>query len=410
MDLFAGCGGLSLGLEQSGFLPVYVNELNNDALDTYLCNRVDENPKLEKFKSNNIYDLKIKNIPNLIKDIRKEYKILDSSYPIDLVVGGPPCQGFSNIGHRRSYNVNKKDLIGNHLYKYMAEIIKKVKPKMFIFENVQGLKSAKWTNNGKKGEIWDDVKSTFLNQTGGYITSDFHINSYDYGVPQNRPRLFIIGIKEELAKENNLALFPEPTNINPPDLKEILDDLVDKNYKEILSTKKYPKKALNEYQKKFRSDKYSGFIFDKGQIVTDHEYSKHKESVEQRFIMMIEKNKNMKDLPIEMKINKFSQKLLPESWGGKKPNITVTSLPDDYVHYSQPRTLSVREWARLQTFPDWYSFKGKRTTGGLRRAGNPIEKNFERELPKYTQIGNAVPVELAKNIGNHLKKIIKNLN
>ena len=105
MDLFAGCGGLSLGLEQSGFIPVYVNELNNDALDTYLCNRLDKNFKLEKFKSNNIYDLKIKNIPDLIKDIRKEYKIQIHN-PIDLVVGGP-CQGFSNIGHRRSYK-NKK--------------------------------------------------------------------------------------------------------------------------------------------------------------------------------------------------------------------------------------------------------------------------------------------------------------
>ena len=68
------------------------------------------------------------------------------------------------------------------------------------------------------------------------------------------------------------------------------------------------------------------------------------------------------------------------------------------------------ESGQITNFPDWYSLKGKRTTGGLRRAGNPIEKNFDRELPKYTQIGNAVPVELAKNIGNHLKKIIKNLN
>ena len=79
-------------------------------------------------------------------------------------------------------------------------------------------------------------------------------------------------------------------------------------------------------------------------------------------------------------------------------------MPDDYVHYSQPRILTVREWARLQLFPDWYQFTGKRTTGGLRRAGNPKEGLFEREAPKYTQIGNAVPVGLAEKVGAHLRK------
>jgi DNA (cytosine-5)-methyltransferase 1 len=81
-------------------------------------------------------------------------------------------------------------------------------------------------------------------------------------------------------------------------------------------------------------------------------------------------------------------------------------MPDDYVHYSQPRILTVREWARLQLFPDWYRFTGKRTTGGLRRAGNPREGIFDREVPKYTQIGNAVPVELAERVGLHLKQVL----
>ena len=109
----------------------------------------------------------------------------------------------------------------------------------------------------------------------------------------------------------------------------------------------------------------------------------------------------------KFKTKKFAQRLLNKRWNGKGPNITATSLPDDYVHYSQPRSLTVREWARLQMFPDWYQFKGKRTTGGLRRAGNPQKGIFDREVPKYTQIGNAVPVELAKRLGEKIIKLLK---
>ena len=76
-------------------------------------------------------------------------------------------------------------------------------------------------------------------------------------------------------------------------------------------------------------------------------------------------------------------------------------------YYNQARSLTVREMARLQTFPDWYKFAGKRTTGGIRRAGNPRESNFDREVPKYTQIGNAVPVKLAYEIGRHFKNLLK---
>ena len=109
-------------------------------------------------------------------------------------------------------------------------------------------------------------------------------------------------------------------------------------------------------------------------------------------------------IPPMMRTKKFAQRLLPSRWKGKDPNITATSLPDDYVHFSQPRILTVREWARLQTFPDWYQFVGKRTTGGIRRAGNPRKGIFDRELPMYTQIGNAVPVLLAKAVGEHFKE------
>jgi DNA (cytosine-5)-methyltransferase 1 len=113
-----------------------------------------------------------------------------------------------------------------------------------------------------------------------------------------------------------------------------------------------------------------------------------------------------KKIPDHLKTKKFSQRLLPERWGPNGPSITATSLADDYVHFSQPRVLTVREWARLQMFPDWYEFSGKRTTGGRRRAGDPEAGDWTREVPKYTQIGNAVPVELARQLGLHLREIL----
>ena len=106
------------------------------------------------------------------------------------------------------------------------------------------------------------------------------------------------------------------------------------------------------------------------------------------------------------KTNYFCPTTLPKKRVAQGPTITATSLPDDFVHFSQARSLTVREWARLQMFPDWYQFTGKRTTGGIRRAGNPQKGIFDREVPKYTQIGNAVPVELARRIGTSIKKII----
>ena len=113
-------------------------------------------------------------------------------------------------------------------------------------------------------------------------------------------------------------------------------------------------------------------------------------------------------MPHQMaKTKKFSQRVIPKKWKESGPNITATSLPDDYVHFSQPRSLTVREWARLQMFPDWYEFEGIRTTGGARRAGMPDSTADQIETPKYTQIGNAVPVKLASLIGGHLKYFLQ---
>lgn len=411
IDLFAGCGGLSLGLENAGFNPLFVSELNSDALNTYLNNRDELFPHLrKKYKCQNIKDV-ITNqsfFDDLHYGITKDFKRNFNKNSIDLLVGGPPCQGFSGIGIRRSYSVDKVQLPSNHLYEDMAFFIHKTNPKAFVFENVEGLLSAKWTKDGDKGEIFQDVLNTFRN-IPNYQVKFKLVHAKDYGVPQNRPRILIVGFRTDIFTTSNKSddavecgFLPQPTG-NAPDLCDVLDDLIDEDFEYGGETTKYPNPVMSKFQKEMRT-KLNGSVSKKGEILTEHEYSNHSEKVRNKFHSMILNNGIISP---EYKTKKFAQRLLPQKWGEKGPTITATSLPDDFVHYAQARVPTVREWARLQTFPDWYQFSGKRTTGGIRRAGNPRENNFEREVPKYTQIGNAVPVKLGMAIGKHISKILK---
>jgi len=438
VDLFAGCGGLSLGLEHSGFTPVFVNELHQDALDTYLANRFH---KLggEPFSTNNALhcndvaeldrarldrlEADLRNIPELsFTRERVASEAGGSGTSLDLLAGGPPCQGYSGIGHRRSYAVEKVDIPSNRLYARMAATIAHLRPRIFLFENVRGLLNARWTAGGSR--IFPDVLATFR-EIKGYTVRWSLVHAKDYGVPQNRPRVLLVGIRNDVLQSSTTAnaaldeedavkcgFLPEGKKGSAPNLSDLLGDLVDPAIAKILrkgtfdpgplETLEYPKSASTAIQQSLRRLP-RGLPATNAAGLTDQVYSKHAPEVVAKFDHMLE---NHGEIPKKFKTKKFSQRVLPKRWGDAGPTITATSLPDDYVHFSQPRILTVREWARLQLFPDWYRFKGKRTTGGLRRAGNPQAGIFDREVPKYTQIGNAVPVGLAKHVGQHLKEIL----
>lgn len=419
VDLFAGCGGFGLGLEEAGFTPIFVNELNDDARSTYLVNRrdryahfregMDESRWLNPFSSSDARKMTRKSyLDDLESRFESTFGIKHGE--IDLIVGGPPCQGFSGIGHRRSYSVDKHDIPSNHLFKDMASIIRHLRPKAFVFENVRGLLTARWTPEGEPGEIWWAVKRAFA-RIGNYRIASQLLHAKDYGVAQNRPRVMLVGIRDDIAGAATrvdcideiddtaigLGFLPRPIG-GAPDLMDLLGDLIDPEYTNGGQTAVYPKGPSADIQYLLRK-KLSGEVAELGAPLTDHEYSKHSDHVKAKFQAMINGDHYVGT-------KKFAQRLLPPIWGAKGPMITATSLPDDYVHFKQARTLTVREWARLQGFPDWYQFRGKRTTGGIRRAGNPQEGIHFRELPKYTQIGNAVPVPLAREIGKNLAGIL----
>ena len=416
IDLFAGCGGLSLGLEKARFKPVLFSELNESAADTYRINRKEE--KIEYIRD--VKDIKKKDV----KDFRK----------IDLVCGGPPCQGYSAIGIRRSHKAEKVKMPKNRLYNQMIRIIDIVEPKIFLFENVRGILTGKWRAEGKKGEIFRTVFEDFHKK----FRENYHVRwelvkSSSYGIPQNRPRLFMVGLRKSLKfckkyekefakRDSNIieqlkknfplktgyalsdGFFPKPKQDKKiPGPMDCIGDLVDENY--VINgfmTRKYLADPDSPFQKEIREKKNGGY-FKKGEELTEQEYSRHNPTTKDKFQHMIENNG---EFPEDYESNKFAQRVLKPEWKDGKPSITITSLPDDYVHYSQPRILTVREWARLQTFPDWYKFEGPRTTGGERRAGTPKSTADQIETPKYTQIGNAVPVGLAYLIGEHFKTLL----
>lgn len=438
MDMFAGCGGLSTGFENAGFQPVFVNELNDDALATYLINRhhslgglrFSENKSLHCNDANDLVGSRLDKLVSDLKNIPELRLAFDSAISLDagagsnldVLCGGPPCQGYSGIGIRRSYDVDKSELPSNHLFTRMVNVISRLRPRVFLFENVRGILTAKWSRNGSD-RIFKDVLTEFRS-IPGYTVKYSLVKARDYGVPQNRPRVLLVGIRNDISKHSELldlsansddavdcGFLPQPAG-EYPDLVDLLGDLVDVSIAQKLAegdfprgafvTEVYPSSPKTEIQKKLRSvpDWYNG----RKVVLTDQEYSKHRREVVEKFQHMLTNNG---EIPDRYKTKKFSQRVLRARWGNEQPNITATSLPDDYVHFCQPRALTVREWARLQLFPDWYQFIGKRTTGGLRRAGNPREGLFDREVPKYTQIGNAVPVGLSEAVARHFRKIIE---
>lgn len=409
IDLFAGCGGLSLGLENAGFTPLLFSEINKSARETYLANRSRLNVKSEP----DVYGL----TDAKLKTHLHEWKAAGFD-EVDLVCGGPPCQGYSGIGHRRTFKLQKEEIPSNHLYKEMARIVKAVRPKLFLFENVKGLLQGRWHADGEKGEIFRDVVAEF-----GKL-KDYHIKwelvlAKDYGVPQNRPRVLMVGIRRDIAKAAGLdvggahanstladavkhGFLPAPQG-GAPNLVDLLSDLEDKQFLSKQDSPAYLHQPVNDWQRRFRT-KHDGSVMAKGEPLTEQEYSAHSPKIRAKFEHMIEHDG---EIPPEMQTKKFAQRVFPKRWDKRGPTLTATSLPDDYVHYSQPRAPTVREWARLQTFPDWYQFCGPRTTGGRRRAGDPEKGLWDRDVPKFTQIGNAVPVWLAEAVGKHFAGLLE---
>lgn len=402
IDLFAGAGGLSEGFIEEGFNSLAYVEMDQDACETLKTREV-----YYFLKNKNKLDLYSK---YLKKEISKEelyskvpQKIIDKVVhkaiskenlnlifdkignikEVDLVIGGPPCQAYSLVGRARVGKENNSKDPRNFLYKFYFEFLKKYKPKMFVFENVPGLLTA------GGGKYFQDMKNLFEEE---YHISKDKLNSSNFGVLQNRKRVFIVGIRKDL---DNFG-FPDLKAIeNRWKVKEILEDLPKIQAGESIEYGVYSKKP-SSYLKE------SG-IRKEDDILTDHISRPHNDHDKKIYSIAINKLKNEKtrfkytDLPENMRTHKnlksFVDRFKVVSDEENAAQTMVAHISKDghyYIHpdLSQCRSLTVREAARIQSFPDNYYFEGSRTS-------------------KFKQIGNAVPPILGKQIAKGIKKQLK---
>ena len=400
IDLFAGCGGLSLGLYQAGWDGLFAIEKNDFAFETLKFNLIDNK---KHFKWPKWLPQKAHDINEVLKKYAKQLKSLQGK--VDLVAGGPPCQGFSMAGKRVEEDVR------NQLVFSYIQFIKLVKPKMILFENVKGFTYA--FDKGKKGNSQNEPYSLKvireLNNLG-YNVKPHIIDFSNYGVPQRRKRFILVGIKEELGtpdefetllKESKEAFLKQKGISSTVTLQEAISDLLQKNGEVPSPDRKgfmsgeYSDKNLTAYEQLMRGDYPSTHT-----IADSHSFAKHSVDKTNCF------NKLLAKYPQR---GKRIDGAAREQWGIKQRGITVldpnavsptiTGHPDDYLHYSEPRIMTVRECARIQSFPDWYEIKKKYTTGGKLR---------KVEVPRYTQIGNAIPPLFAELAGNVLLKMLGN--
>ena len=390
IDLFAGSGGLSLGLYNAGLHGIFAVEKNKDAFSTLKYNLIE---RRNHFSWPNWLEMKNWDINELLEVHSKELAALNGS--VDLVVGGPPCQGFSMAGKR------KNDDIRNQLMHSYIEFIKLVQPTMLFFENVQGFTVG--FKDHKDKQKYSDILVSELHKLGYNI--DYRIVTMsEYGVPQNRKRFILFASKngayeiffEELFKNKECFLRDRGLKI-PITIFQAINDLkkghgeVDSKDTKAFKNGKYGR-ATSTYQKLMRNN------IERGALPDSHRFAKHKsETIDLFKRLMTASKKSIRITPSMNLVEGLKKRGVTPL---KKNSIcnTLTSIPDDYIHYDEPRIMTVREHARIQSFPDDYEFKGPYTTGGERR---------KTDVPRYTQVANAVPPLFAEQVGLTLLKIIR---
>lgn len=399
IDLFAGCGGLSLGLINSGWKGVFAVEKTPDAFNTLRHNLI--NGQLNGFDWPDWLPCNEMTTADLLSEHKSQ--LLSMRGSIDLIAGGPPCQGFSFAGRRNPSDPR------NTLTEEYIELVNIIRPKYLLLENVKGFKTAfKDTNKPAYSEVVIQTLNDL--EWGGYTVFSSMLNASLFGVPQPRARFIMIAVRTDIASEKNRTPFDgietyahkfrdsKELNGHQITVKEAISDLEVGRKKLIDSCDTNGFKQI-KYREPKRMTAYQALMrkgMSSEQAPNSLRMAKHRPETKSRFIEILDTCPKGKSLSKE---NRERFQMKKQCFTPLHPNQiskTITTLPDDLLHYKEPRILTVRENARLQSFPDWFEFKGKYTTGGARR---------KEECPRYTQVGNAVPPLMAEALGQKILQL-----
>jgi DNA (cytosine-5)-methyltransferase 1 len=394
IDLFAGCGGFSEGFYQEGF-----KSLLHVDFDEAACETIKERMRSYSYKEDEINDSVI--CGDLTsKEVHKQiYKSIGKKQ-VDLIIGGPPCQAFSSVGRAQDPNSMKNDP-RNYLFLSYLEILEKYKPKFFVFENVSGLLTAKPDKTFIFPEIIAHM-SKYYN-----VCDDKNLvllNSVHYGVPQIRKRVIIIGVRkdlkitpEEVYKEIKKTHYcPEMEAKGETKglkkyltVKDAISDLPARKPGEGLEEIAFISKDNGPYLKQIRASNFK--------MLFNHVARNHNSEDRERYKLLSKNNWQLKNLAevrpdlIHHDPKHFGNRYTVQTYS--KPGKTVVAhLYKDgnlFIHpdHKQERTFTVREAARIQSFPDDFKFVGSRTN-------------------QFKQVGNAVPPLMARQIAKAIKKFL----
>lgn len=435
IDLFCGAGGCSEGLIQAGFEILFSSDISPMVQKTYMH----RHEQLGLIQGENTWfecaDIRNLTGEQIWRHIRELKCFNDGQHTppkdIDLIIGGPSCQGFSRAG-RRNINDPRNMLFGEYV-----RVISEIKPKYIVLENVEGFMDMQFIGYiGLDGTRYPDGSVTpFLLRSElekiGYKTLEPEIlNAADFGVPQRRRRAIFIGYRDGLP----VPKYPIPTHKDKHiSLQEAISDLI----RDPTIANTIPESKFQKESKKGRTPAKDGKPISVKNTLTCTELSSVTDIVSERFSLFKQGEsgtnlrKRVKDEGIDLTgkealINMCSEKLqlskkqvitlyksgkasdeqidvlltkknIRQRWDPSQPSATIVSIADDYISPWEPRTFSVREMARCQSFDDSFEFLGKRTTGGLLR---------RTEVPQYTQVGNAVPPLLAKAVVSEILKCL----
>ena len=385
LDTFAGAGGFSLGFALAGHHVVGAVEIDKWACDTFLANH----PDAVVIKDD---------ISTLSNEAIQKLFVEESNVP-DVIIGGPPCQGFS-IANRRPGDLKDPR---NSLFREFVRLGELFRPRLMIMENVPNLLKARAEN----GDKVIDIIETSLRELGYFVYSKV-LQATDFGVPQMRTRLFVIASKVEL-----LTPFPTPTHtvrstqdlfgahlLICPTLWDAISDLPSLNAGEGAEEAEYTLDPQNAYQKVLRYG---------SKILTNHKAMRHSKRIVERFASM-QCGDTIKDVPAHLQPRRRNSNELAavgydQNNRRMHPDRICHTIPAsfyaNFVHPFQHRNFTAREGARVQSFPDWYQFKGKPTVVSNKLLGREGRAD-ENYLCQYSQIGNAVPPLLAKAVAQHL--------